>query len=214
MRNVIVTIMSLFVFLFAANAHAEEELIWNPTHILGSMVIGYADFFVQEDGSETGVFTTVLERNTEDNELFEQLIVIGIPGSDQAVVIGIPVGAGGVAATPIVIPRPAGGAGAVGATPINVPSPVINNFSSVAHIDHWSQGGIEGEGVDSLGHIDHWSETELGFENPAMEFDPVPEPPPEGYDPSWELGDVAGSAGLVGEVPEPGGTPPGPNMFE
>ncbi|MBF0233631.1 MAG: hypothetical protein HQK65_11410 [Desulfamplus sp.] len=193
MKKAIVTIMSLFVLSFGGSVHAYEELVWTPTHLLGSMVVGYTDFFVQEGGSETGVFSVVLEKDGTSNDLFDQLIVIGIPDSDRAMVIGIPSGAGGVAATPINVPGPADRSGRVSATPIVIPEPVINNFPSVAHIDHWSQA-------------------DFNLEDVAMEFDPIPDPPPEGEE-AWVIRD-AGTGGLIAETPEPGGHPPGPNMFE
>lgn len=41
----------------------------------------------------------------------------------------------------------------------------------------------------------------------GMEFDPIPDPPPEG-----QVARDTGTGGMVAEVPEPGGNPPGPNL--
>ena len=249
MKKAIATLIGLFVLSMVGSVHA-EELIWNPTHVLGNMVIGYTDFFVQENGEASGVFTAVLEKDGSDNDFFDQLIVIGIPDSDRAMVIGIPAGAGGVAATPIVIPRPANESGKLSATPIVIPEPVINTLPMIAHIDHWSDdievtrdpdGG--GSGGSLIGETPEPGGTPPGPNDVAMEFDPIPDPPPEGHEALMErdartggmiaeLPDVAhidhwsddvevarepdggGSGGsLIGEVPDPGGTPPGPNMF-
>lgn len=222
MKKVIVAAMSALVLSMFGNVHADEELIWNPTHVLGDMVIGYSDFFVQEDGKETEVFSVILDKDGSDNDFFDQLIVIGIPDSDQAMVIGIPAGVGGVAATPIVIPHPANGSGKLSATPIVIPNPVTNYFSTVAHIDHWSDD-VQSEGVgeardDSGGggliaEVPEPGGTPPGPNTVAMEFDPVPEPPPVGQE-AWVMRDLEGDSGLFAETPEPGGNPPGPNMFE
>ncbi len=90
----------------------------------------------------------------------------------------------------------------VEATPINVPGPEMLSVEEQERLATGFQPGDGGDAATPIVIPDVQNQVE-------MEFDPVPEPPPDG-----QVMRDAGTGGWVGEMPEPGGDPPGPNMEE